>query len=165
MFFGKFWLMPDGQVVDVTTGEHIVVARDRMLNLPPGRINEGADNFRTFSQAEYDHHLARGVNRDVLDFLLRGGDARRYAIEHWGWIRVRQDRFHLWVLNAKSAGVIARAAPYWAAQSQAHQYEILRVIEWTTGRQFDVPRRVIAKPAGIARAKRRWELHGALAAQ
>jgi hypothetical protein len=97
MLVGKYWTTPQG-VVDVTTGEHALYARKRLLLLPPDNLRCGiADMLSALMPAEVRYFRRHGVSEKAFRFLSEENNPSFYAIRHWRWVRTRGCGFYLWM--------------------------------------------------------------------
>ncbi len=126
--FGKYWLLPDGEIVDVTTDEHARIARAAMLNLLPTTIPYDR-MFLPLTSAEQRVHAARGVDRARLDFLSTPHpDARVYVIREHGWIRTRGNMFYAWEWNDATLAELLGNKKFWALHPKVNQYTSIVLI-------------------------------------
>ena len=134
---GKYWLLPGGGAVDVTASEHAIYARKAMLGLPHDDRTVGIRNMcSTLSDKEAKDHRLRGVSEDVLTFLSansESNDPRVYAINTWGWVRVRLIRktTGLWLrsLDDRMLHTIRGASEFWKGQNRLTDHDMFDVHE------------------------------------
>ena len=137
MLNGKWWLRPDGASLDVSATEHALIARRVMLGLTFDEpVFTHADMFNALTSEQLKKYINRGVPRTALEFLSRPNDPRIYAIQQWGWIRVRRDRFYLGTLNDKSLQTIRQSGVYWQAQGTLHEHDMIDVVELAASCEF-----------------------------
>jgi len=117
MLSGKFWITPTG-VVDVSTSEHALYAKNVMLGLlgTASEIRLDKTLFDPLPQNIVRTARRRGVDASVIQHLANGIDARLYVIERWGWVRTRQNAFYLAKFDRKVLRLIRGAAAYWKRQ-------------------------------------------------
>jgi hypothetical protein len=130
MLTGKFWITPQG-VVDVSTSEHALYARNFVLGLlgTPREIRLDKHFLDPLAPEEARKHRRRGVPADVIKFLGSNGDARLYVIRERGWVRVRGNAFYLWRLDRPTLRLIRGAAEYWRAQRSRKPGDLADVYE------------------------------------
>ena len=134
---GKYWLVPGGGVVDVTASEHAIYARKAMLGLPQEERTVGIRNMcSSLSDKEAKDHRLRGVSEDVLTFLSansKSNDPRVYAINKWGWIRVRiiGRTTALWLssMDDRTLHTIREASEFWKGQNRLIDHDMFDVHE------------------------------------
>ena len=129
MLTGKYWITPGG-VVDVTTSEHALYAKNVMLGLfgTPKALKLDKHLFSPLSPAVLRRHKRRGVAEEILAHLGQGIDSRLYAIQVWGWVRVRGPAFYLWRSDRKTVKMIRDAKAYWKTQSKMEPTDPLDLI-------------------------------------
>ena len=117
MLSGKFWITPTG-VVDVSTSEHALYAKNVMLGLwgTASEIRLDKTLFDPLPQNIVRTARRRGVDASIIQHLANGIDARLYVIERWGWVRTRQNAFYLAKLDRKALRLIRSASEYWKRQ-------------------------------------------------
>lgn len=123
---GEWWLDDYGQATfadgdgDVGDANHESIAFAAALGLPSGDNYDGAwdelpevlrdlvpgDHF-TDEQVEALREM--GADEKAIEFLGKGGDARNYAIEHMGWIRVKGGNAQCWKLDDHVLHALQRA--------------------------------------------------------
>lgn len=147
MLIGKYWLLPGGKVVDVTTSEHAIYARKLMLRLPDAdhSIN-GRNMCSPLSGAEIEAHRRLGIPEDVLNFLSadsRCTDPRVFVINAWGWVRgrfieLRSPGFWLRRINEESLKTIREASDFWSVQKQLTEFDMVDVTELATSDCYEI---------------------------
>ena len=118
MLSGKYWITPTG-VVDVSTSEHALYAKNVMLGLlgTAGEIKLNKHLFSPLPPKIVKAARRRGVDAHIIDHLAKGIDARLYVIERWGWVRTRGNAFYAAKLDPKTLRLIRGAASaYWERQ-------------------------------------------------
>ena len=89
------------------------------------------------------------ADRDFLDWYARHprSDARDYALEHMGWIRVKGDNFELWELTDEALRRIQNSDIWENADLEGEDAETADhsalIEEKSTGRYWDVPLAVL----------------------
>lgn len=130
MLNGKWWLRPDASSLDVSATEHALIARRVMLGLA---VDEAmfthADMFDPLTSEQIKEFTDRNVPRSAIGFLSHTNDPRVYAIQEWGWIRVRRDRYYLWTLDDAALRTIRASSDYWQAQGNLEEHDMIDVIE------------------------------------
>jgi len=157
---GKYWLIPGGQVVDVTTSEHAIYARKKMLQLPEDDHNINIRNMLSpLSATEITNYRIRGISEDVLNFLssVSGcNDPRVYAINNWNWVRGRFIEIQapgFWVrrIDAESLTTIRGATDFWRAQKQLNAFDMVSVTELATNTSYEISVSRLRDPQIIAK--------------
>lgn len=147
MLNGKYWLLPGGAVVDVTTSEHAIYARKAMLRLPDvDHSVTGRNMLWPLSAAEIEAHRGRGIPEGVLKFLSsdsRNTDPRVFVILNWDWVRgrfveIRSPGFWLRLIDDDSLKTIRDAADFWSTQKQLTEFDMVDVTELATGARYEI---------------------------
>lgn len=130
MLSGKFWITPNG-VVDVSTSEHALYAKNAMLGLlgTPAEIRLDKTLFSPLPKEIVTAARKRRVDEAAVEHLASGIDARLFVIERWGWIRTRGNAFYLWKLDAMALRLIRCATDFWDRQSALRADDYLDVHE------------------------------------
>lgn len=135
MLRGKYWIIGT-EVVDVTTSEHAIYAKNFLLRL------EGPERLKVqkmlvpLTEEEVAHHRARGIPDNALAYLrVKGNDPRNYVIDKLGWIRVRQNGLWLREWNPHVANQIRNANQYWSTQQRVEQDDAFDVFEFVSAYQ------------------------------
>jgi len=129
---GKFWLLPNGECVDVSDNEHAIYAKRVLLQLPEG--SEEASLLRVFkpiTAEEANEYIRRGVDKDTVNYLFVHADPRVLAIEKFNWIRVAKHNFDVWTLDYATLNRI-RYAGYWHHQVKASPGDVASLYELST---------------------------------
>ena len=147
MLIGKYWLLPGGRVVDVTTSEHAIYARKLMLRLADGdnSIN-GRNMCLSLTAAEIETYRRRGISEDVLNFLSADShctDPRVFVINAWGWVRGRFVELKspgFWVrrIDDDALRTIREATDFWSAQKQITEFDMVDVTELATADCYQI---------------------------
>lgn len=134
MLTGKYWITKKA-AVNVTCSEHALYARNYMLRLlrTDQEILLNRHLFTPIPQSELADHRKRRIPNSVLNFLSHPhSDARLYAIQHYGWIRTRGEKFYLWQLTEKQWLQIRRCAAFWNEQQKVSDSDALYFWEMKT---------------------------------
>ena len=139
MLRGKFWITPEG-VFDVSTTEHKIFARKKMLCLDP-QASDYPDARVAFSFIPCDHEIASllvkpGVKREAVAWLRAGQDERLYAMKYWGWVRVARSLMNAWKLDEKTLALLRSAHDYWRLEEPiepAEVFDFLETFSWKEG--------------------------------
>ncbi len=117
---GKYWILPDSSILDVTCDEHARFARAAMLKIPYSDmyqklpLNKIFQPLGTFEATQY---LSQGANWAAVLFLSSNNfdrvDPRLFAIERWGWIRSRENKFYAWEWDEKTISALVNALSFW----------------------------------------------------
>jgi hypothetical protein len=156
MFNGKYWITPEG-LVDVTLGEHAVYARRVMLKLRPDESLSPKEMLTPLTAAQRGKYAARGVPKDVLEFLSRpNGDGmvepRIYAIREYGWVRTRKEGLWVWRQDERTLWLIRDAKEFWARQSHLKGRDGVDVVQLSDRGKYYLTLRELRDPKLTARA-------------
>ncbi len=134
MLTGKYWITPTG-VVDVSTSEHALYAKNVMLGLlgTPHEIKLDKTLFDPLPTKIVRAARKRGVDAAIIDHLAKGIDARLFVIERWGWVRTRQNTFYIAKLEPKLLRLVRGAKEYWKLQRAVCADDSVEVHETLTG--------------------------------
>ena len=129
MLSGKYWITP-GLVVDVTTSEHALYAKNHLLGLLGTGLELKLDKrlFSPLTPAELLRYGALGVAENVLAELRSGTDPRLIVIRDHGWVRTRGSALYLWKASARTMRMIRNAEDFWSKQPQAEPSDPVDVI-------------------------------------
>ena len=130
MLMGKYWITPTG-VVDVSTSEHALYAKNVMLGLlgTPNEIRLDKTLFDPLPAKIIRAARQRGVDAAIIDHLAKGIDARLFVIERWGWVRTRQNAFYVAKLDPKVLRLIHNAKEYWEKQTTIDADDSIELFE------------------------------------
>ncbi len=119
----KYWILPCGRVVDVTSSEHAILARAHMLGIPEGIMHERIplnSLFETLNDGEAFDAQERGASLDAIEFLLQPvPDPRVYAIQQWNWIRTRKNAFYARDWATENQRRLLLSKEFWSKQPNA----------------------------------------------
>ena len=134
MLIGKYWITPTG-VVDVSTSEHALYAKNIMLGLlgTPNEIRLDKTLFDPLPVKIVRSARKRRVDEAIIEHLASGIDARLFVIERWGWVRTRQNAFYLAKLNPKVLRLIRGAKEYWKRQQAMRIDDSIEIHETNFG--------------------------------
>lgn len=148
---GKYWIHPSFVstatcLIDCSLDEHARYAKAAMLCLSDAAMHaqlSPANNFSAISDEEARLALERGADKEAVAFL-RGPpglgktiDPRRFVIERWGWIRIRNHRYYAWKWDVQTVNLLFFCEDYW--QTQRVDVDCwLEFIELSTGKEFGV---------------------------
>ena len=145
MLTGKYWILPDGAVVDTSTTEHAVLAREKMLRLQLDDPIRKKSPFYKLTAVD----AVRLMDRDpvllfkryapAIEFLLAGGDPRWWVIEKLDWIRVAKNGMWVWRFDATILKRLRNVKEYWDAQKSQSDGEMLDLIETSTHDLYSIP--------------------------
>lgn len=139
MIQGKYWITPHG-LVDVTTSEHALYAKNNMLKLARtrGEIRLDRTLFSALTSRQIAVHRRRGIPAKVLHFLSVKNDPRIFAIREYGWIRVRQSGIYVWRLNAAVLRRVRQCTQFWEGQRQLRKSDVVTVWEIASHDCFNI---------------------------
>lgn len=126
-FRGKFWLLPNNDIIDCSTSEHAFYARARMLGLDIDEAHKKIPIDTIFSplnKHDADFYRECGAKDDALEFLINTTnrervDPRVYAIREYGWIRAVANKFYAWEWDAVAIARLMAADAFWKYQDNA----------------------------------------------
>jgi hypothetical protein len=145
MLTGKYWILPDGAVIDTSTTEHAVLAREKILRLDRDDPLRKKSPFYKLTAEDAkrlnnrDPELLFRKYRPAVTYMLTGGDPRWWVIEKLDWIRVAKSGMWLWHFNAAILKRLRNAQPYWDAQEKQDDGEALDIIETSTHVLYTIP--------------------------
>lgn len=126
MFHGKFWITDTGECINVTGSEHAQYVKLKLLKLDVSDPHPSLDKlFKSLTVEEMDAAADRGVDYEVLKFFAAPNDARTWALEKWGWIRVRHNLFQARRLLGKEFELIRNCVEFWKQQTQLEPFDML----------------------------------------
>lgn len=149
---GRYWLTPTGETLAVMGGEHANMIKMMLLDLKGrDRVKFApiAKTFKPLPPEEAEFHLARGIAPEIIEFLTASAavDPRKWAIEHWGWVRTADGIFNLWVLNDETLETIRKNREYWVGQQHnIDKYTTAQINEEGTGEIHKVRVRAMLDP-------------------
>lgn len=147
MLHSKYWIKPDGSIIDCTCDEHARYALAAMLKLSPEEMHAIplTQIFKPWQFLNKDQSwtvllklaLRDGVTAEALGFLKempdkKTIDPRVFVIQHWNWIRVRKSAFYAWQWDADALKRLLSASAYWKTQRQATDDDWLELYDVTT---------------------------------
>ena len=115
---GEYWIDESGQTEyadgDVGDTNHEMIAFKAALGLDEDEYEsrEWLIPGVKFTLAQQKELLKLGVSKKVVDYFKKGADARDYALEHMGWVRVRMRDFQVWTLDDARLKLI-QGADFW----------------------------------------------------
>lgn len=144
---GKFWLLPCGRVFDVTSSEHALLARAKMLGIPEDSMHQRipiADLFKRLTPDEVLSALASGASPECVKYLeetfetsmilpASSVDPRVYVINNWGWIRTRKNAFYAKQWTDDTLARVLLNAEFWKKQPSANGTTWLRFLDMGGG--------------------------------
>ena len=139
---GKFWILPDGSVLDVNGDEHARFARAAMLGIPFDRMKSEIPLDRIFfpiSKEEGEKALKDNPNLDpeAIRFLVGNGspkiEPRLFAIEKLGWIRTRESKFYVWERNPTTISCIINSKDFWSRHKKVNEKTWMDFVEISNG--------------------------------
>jgi hypothetical protein len=141
---GEWWLDERGDTTfadgDVGDKNHEMIAFYAALCLNPeenevdARITPGR-----LTPSEARLLRMRGVSKKALDFFSNPyADARDYAIEHMGWIRVKNKNVDVWELDDKRLRNL-KNADFWHEEDEEDENTELYLEERSTGKSWSIP--------------------------
>ncbi len=148
---GKYWLLPMGEVIDVTTSEHAHYARAHMLKMTLADAHQEislADIFKPLTNPQWACAVIRGADKDALDFLSAPSivDPRRYVIEKLDWIRTRKNHFYAWEWDERTLLRFATSDEFWKQQPSIKADSWLEFVEVKTNRHSGRPFSCLMSP-------------------
>lgn len=122
MLHGKYWIKPDGSIIDCTCDEHARIALGHMLKIEPALISI-QDIFKPLAPHQRTLHLNRGISPVIVSMLSQPDhtgsiDPRVFMIRYWQWVRVRKNCFYAWQWHPGKVKHLLGSEAYWKTQTQ-----------------------------------------------
>ena len=159
MPYGRYWLTPEGETLDVAGSEHANIAKIVMLNIdnPEDRMAYAPikNVWKAMTDEEASIHLRRGVDPNVINFFQSAGhpDARIWALREWGWVRTDDSLFNCWILDDQTLDTIRANKRYWMVQRPGLESDtVINVNEEATGERYTLNVERMLNPAATAEA-------------
>lgn len=154
----KYWIIPGAyadeetaplhlgleleyRLVDVSTSEHALYAKNRMLKLDgTGReLKLDKNLFKPVAERVLAAAAKRGAAPDALLWLRQGLDPRLYSMKHWGWIRTRDADLYVWKWRPKTFLLLCNAKEFWAKQTYSPGLHAATIHEVSIDRSWVMP--------------------------
>ena len=84
----------------------------------------------------YDTLLKIGLNKEQLDIAFEQGDARAYAMEHWGWKRLEGSNVETWTLTPNDMDTIASGL--YNAYNESVENQSFTIYVYSTNQTLDM---------------------------
>lgn len=146
---GEWWVTEDSGTLyadsDVGDTNHEMIAFEYALGLDHGGENKREQEITccrlTADDAKY--LKKRGVDPKALAFFQKpNADARDYALEHMGWVRVRMRDFQVWLLDDARLKLIQNA-DFWDEGDEDEGEDTVNLEEMTSRGWWNVSFKVL----------------------
>lgn len=141
---GEWWIDNTGNETfadgDVGDTNHEMEARRAALELSDADVDdEELFGNRQLTPAQVKKLRARGVDENALSFFSkRNPDARDYALEHMGWMRIKGTSVEVRVFDDKALRRLQRA-DFWEEGDEEDDDHELYIEEQSTRKTWSVP--------------------------
>lgn len=154
---GEWWLDDSGQTTfadgDIGDANHEMIAFQAALeidledsDLPEMMMGE------PLSQEAVEFLEENGVSERAINFFKKGGDARDYALEFMGWIRIKGKHAEVWKLDDGALENL-KGADIWDEEDASSDEELF-VEERSTHKSWSIPFKVLSKATSAEGLKR-----------
>ena len=128
-FVDDYWITPEG-VAPMGASEHAQYALEKM---------SGVYVPKRYIWLIPDEYL-RQMPQDIQNYLLTpGADPRKYACQHYGWVRVAKNgTMNMWKLDSRTLSMIRNAKDFWRAQYNTTEFSIAEIEELSTRAHFSI---------------------------